>query len=394
MDTESQISEARELLGSGLPLAAADLLEELIEDHPTNQKALELIARAYLVLEDSTKAASYLQRSLDAQRATPQPADALGFGTSDEEYSADIDFSEPEYIPGEEYLVEEEAVFAEIEQTNSENDISDTETSESYLDEVWQEFDAPVEVDIADDWEHVLLEEGFTDLEDEQIDYEAIHYTGRISQDDRARQIVSEIALEYELSDELFDIVTTILAFHSCHGQTKLAMRKLIEGGISSDELETVFELRHYWVGHEAYSRAYYSWLEPTAAYLNLSWPLGLAIVRYLGCDDAEIAECFIEDCFDDWQFNTQLIEGFSSFRVYLVHLMEHARWCEPDTPPAYIDYQLFECAEDMVDDLPGSTVYHLMEEYGLLQTVPTPYYPTPKTKIVETHEDEVTEDA
>lgn len=384
MDIESKIREARELLGSSLALAAADLLEKLIKDEPTNHEALQLIATAYLVLNDSTKADSYLKRSLAVKSAAPQSEDSLGFDASDLDYSEFTGFSEPEYVPGEEYLGDEDTAYFETKQADSANDVSNTESPDANLDDIWPEFDEPFEVDVADDWEHVLLEEGFTDLEDERIDYEAIRDTGRISLDDRARQIVSEMALEHEVSDELFEILTTILAFHSCHGQTRLAMRKLLEGGISSDELETVFELRHYWAGNEGYSRAYYNSPEPTDAYLNLSWSLGLALVRYLGCDDPEIAERFIEDCFDDWQFNARLIEGFRSFHIYLVHLMEHARWCEPDSPPAYVDYRFFECTEDMVENLPGSPVYQWLADNSLLHTEPSPYYRRRKAEPVE----------
>jgi len=366
MKTALRIIEAEELLENGLPLDALALLGDLTDSGPMKCKALELAASAYLLLKDPTKAALFRPRSVVTHRTT-HLKNSHGFGVNDEEYSGVNDSSEAEYIPGDEYLDEETSRSVGVEPGDNEAEVWSTEISEAHLEDIWQEFEEPIEIGSTDSWEHVLSEDGFFDLQDEQFDYEAIPYNGSISQEERARQIVSEMAIEYELSIELFDVLTNIVAFYKCHGQTRLAMRRLLEGGVSADELEILFELRQYWVGYEGFSRAYYNGVEPTAAYLNLSWPLGLDLLRYLRCNDVETALGFIEDCFDDWQFSSQLLQGFSSFRVYLEHLMNHARWCQPDPPPAFVDYQLFERSEDTFEDLPGSVVYQWLEEQGLL---------------------------
>ncbi|MDC0174882.1 hypothetical protein OAI54_04755, partial [Pseudomonadales bacterium] len=55
--------------------------------------------------------------------------------------------------------------------------------------------------------------------------------------------------------------------------------------------------------------------------------------------------------------------------RGYIIYLLEHADWCQPDRLPAYIDYQFFECSEVQDDCMPGSPIYMWLEENGLLFT-------------------------
>ena len=372
------MQQALDLISSGLAVAAAEILEEFIEEQPDNQEALKLTSRAYLILNDQERAAVFLRKSHDAEKYNQSLARRQQFDANDASYFSGNASGQREYSPGLEhetydadaitdieggFVIPEEmdpgfdSEFGSFEEHETERPIGALSTSS-------EEVEA---------WENIILDDQFIDIEDEQVDYEEVKYTGRITPRERARQIVGGMALEYSIEDELFDVLLECLAFHKCHGQTRKALRNLLNQYPSASELALVFELRAYWTGREAFSRVYYGQLA-SAGYINLSWGLGLAIVRCLGADDPEEAILFVEDCFEDWSFSPSLIRGFNSFRGYMLHIVEHMVSTSPDGLPAYIDYQYFPDEEALARDFPGSTLYSWLEENNLVYREPEPY--------------------
>lgn len=365
------LQEARKLISDGLVCAAAAILEEFLQEQPDNQDALKLISRAYLILNDQERAAAYLRKARDAKKYNESPGREQQFDTVDASYYGDSLAGEQEYSPGLEYEVSDSAVTPDIESgfvipEEMETQVdAESGTFEQY------EIAGPIgdlstSSEETEAWESIILDDLFIDVEDEQIDFEEVEYTGRITAIDRARQIVSEMAIEHRIEGELFDVLVECLAFHKCHGQTRKALRNLMAQYPAASELAFVFELRAYWTDREAFSRVYYG-QSASVGYINLSWSLGLAIVRCLGVDDAEEAIAFVEDCFDDWSSSASLIRGFNSFRQYMLHLVEHMAAVSPDGFPAYIDYQYFPDEEALAEDFHGSTLHSWLEENNLV---------------------------
>jgi hypothetical protein len=68
---------------SGSVGAAADLLEDFIEEVPDNQEALLLIGQAYQVIGQENLAKSFLARSVAAKDSETLSQDTNQFGTED-----------------------------------------------------------------------------------------------------------------------------------------------------------------------------------------------------------------------------------------------------------------------------------------------------------------------
>ncbi|GEM_PF-3380262 len=371
------MQEAKDLISEGLSGAAAEILEELVEKQPDNQEALKLISRAYLNLNNRERATEFLRRSHDAGKYNESPAREQQFDTKDASYISDSLSGEQEYTPGLEYETYELGTIPAIEA-----ELVIPEEMEPWIDSEFDEFeeyktqsqigDLSTGSEEMEAWESIILDDQLVDVEDEQIDYEVVEYTGRLTPLERARQIAGEMALEYPVEEDLFDVLVECLVFHKCHGQTRKALRHLLNQYPAASELALVFELRAYWTGREAFSRVYYGQFA-SVGYINLSWSLGLAIVRCLGVDDTEEAIPFIEDCFEDWSSSPSLIHGFNSFRGYMLHLVEHMVSVSPDGLPAYIDYEYFPDEERLAQDFPGSPVYKWLEENNLVYREPVP---------------------
>lgn len=379
MNSIGIIQEARDLISDGLADAAAEILEEFVEEQPDHQEALKLIRRAYSILNDQERAAAFLRKSHDVGKCNESSARKRPFDSKDATYFRDNMSGEQEYSPGLEYetydsatITDIEAEFAMPEETELGNDL-EFEAFQEHETE-WLIDDILTSPEEAKAWESVVLDDQFIDVEDEKIDYEEVEYTSRLTPLERSRQIVGEMALEYPIEEDLFDVLIECLAFHKCHGQTRKALCNLMDQYPDASELALVFELRDYWTGREAFSRVYYGEFA-SVGYINLSWSLGLAIVRCLGVDDPEEAIPFIEDCFEDWSSSPSLILGFNSFRGYMLHLVDHMVSVSPDGLPAYIDYQYFPDEEALARDFPGSAVYRWLEENNLVYREPVPYY-------------------
>jgi hypothetical protein len=370
------IHEAKDLISDGLVGAAVDLLEEFVKEQPYNSEALQLISRAYLIMGQQNLAASFLRRSLRAKQSAKVLPAAGQFGTGDAEYYDESTKHQPEYAAGQEYELADDTIdgaafpsdFGEVFESST---IEVPNLDFGDADWLFDEFsgDSPE----VEGWETIILDDQFVDIDDEQIDYEEVEYQGRLTPRQRARQIVGELATEFELEEDLFDGLIDVLVFHKCHGQTKKALRALLEEDVSAEELALVFDLRAYWTNYEGFARIYFG-DSASVGYINLSWSLGVAVVRCLGAEDAEEAILFIEDCFEDWACSPRLISGFSSFRSYMLHIVEHMVSASPDGLPAYIDYQYFQDDESLAADFPGGAIYKWLEENNLLYQEPVPY--------------------
>lgn len=377
MNSDGTLQEARKLISDGLAGAAEEILEELVEEHPGNQEALKLISRAHLILNDQESASVYLRKSHDAGKYSQSPARGQQFNSNDASYIVNNASGEQEYSPGLEYETSDLENSIDIEA-----EIVPPGEMEAGVDSEFDAFeehetDKPVgglstSSEVMEAWESIIFDDLLVDFEDEQIDYEEVEYTVGLTPIDRARQIVSEMALEHPIDEDLFDVLVECLAFHKCHWQTRKALRNLIAQHPAASELALVSELRAYWADRDAFSRVYYG-QDTRVGYINLSWSLGLAIVRCLGVDDPDEATPFLEDCFEDWSSSTSLIRGFNSFRGYMLHLVEHMASVSPNVFPAYVDYQYFPDEEALAQDFHGTAVYRWLEENSLVYREPVP---------------------
>jgi hypothetical protein len=242
------------------------------------------------------------------------------------------------------------------------NTDSDNLTEHSLLEEFYT-VEVSADHNIASDtWEDIVLDSKFVDQTEEVIDYETVSYDGRISQRQRALQIVTDLALEFKIDDLLFAHLNEVLVFYKCHWQTKKFMRILLEENVEGAELAVIFKLREYWENKDCFSRTYYQNSSGTG-YINLSWLLGLAIVRRLKADDVEEAILYIEDCFEDWSRDLKVLENFRSFREYLIHLVDHMELATPHGLSPYIDYLLFPDDQSLPVDFRGGILWEWLEE-------------------------------
>ena len=163
-----------------------------------------------------------------------------------------------------------------------------------------------------------------------------------------------------------------VFIFHKCHGQTRKAISSLLSNNVSAQELALVFKFRAYWTTKEGFARTYYGY-NVSVGYINLSWSLGLALVRSIGAEDIEEMILFVEDCFDDWSCSLRLIDGFNSFRSYMLHIVEHMGSVSLEGFPAFVDYQYFQDDESLAADFAGGSVHRWLEENNFLYS-PVPY--------------------
>ena len=370
-NTVDILQTASQLLSTGVVGAAADMLEEFVAEHPDNQEALELICRAYLLLNDSERASAFSQKLLNTRPSNLDSLQAQSYGAEHASYITHNAFDEHEYYPGMEY-----------EASGSEG-MRDREAESFAAEEIRRQSDADIDAydqheldittrglwsssDVGDGWESVIFDEYFIDVEDEQVACEQFEYTGRLTPTERARQIVGEMAVEIPIEEELFDVLVECLAFHNCHGQTRRALHNLLALHPLASELALVFELRAYWRDRDAFSRTYYGKFASVGTD-SLSWSLGIAIARRFRMDDLEEVISLMEDCFEDWSTRASLILRFNSFRQYMTHLVEHMVTVSPDDFPAYIDYRYFPDEEALARDFPGSILCAWLEEHNLL---------------------------
>ena len=258
MNIVSTLQEARKLISDGLVCTAAEVLEEIVEEQPGNHDALKLMSRAYLILNDQDSATACLRKLHGARKDNQSPARGQQFDSNDASYVVDSASGEQEYSPALEYEVSDSAGTPDIEvgfvipeEMETEVD-AESGTFEHY------EIEGPIgelatSSEETEVWESIILDDLFVDVEDEQIDFEEVEYTGRLTPIDRARQIVAEMALENPIEEELFDVLVECLAFHKCHGQTRMALHNLMAQYPAASELALVFELRAYWKDREAF---------------------------------------------------------------------------------------------------------------------------------------------
>ena len=103
-NTVEILQTARQLLSTGVVGAAADMLEEFVAEHPDNQEALELICRAYLLLNDSERASAFSQKLLNTRPSNQNSLQAQSYGAEHASYITDNAFDEHE-TPQMEYEV-------------------------------------------------------------------------------------------------------------------------------------------------------------------------------------------------------------------------------------------------------------------------------------------------
>ena len=373
------LEEAQQLMAQGLVGAAADLLEDFIEEAPNNHEALLLISQAYQVMGQEDLAKSFHARSIAAKNSENSLLSADQFGTKDTEYLANNAESQPEYMFEQEHVLLSsptsidsfEGAFSEDFEVNAED--FDPEFGIS-----------PSDLLNSESWEKVVLDEHFVEIDDDKIDYEAIEYHGRLTVEQRARQIVGNLAGIFELEENLFDQLIEVFIFHKCHGQTRKAINSLLSDNPSAQELALVFELRAYWTSKEGFARIYYG-NNVDVGYINLSWSLGLALVRSIGAEDIEEMILFVEDCFDDWSCSLRLINGFNSFSSYILHIVAHMGSVSLERFPAFVDYQYFQDDESLAADFACGSVYRWLEENNFLYS-PVPNY-APRLHPVEVNE-------
>lgn len=221
-------------------------------------------------------------------------------------------------------------------------------------------------------WEDINL------IDDDQ-DLEPVNKNS-LSSEDRAWQLASKIAaVDSNWSSEDSNVLVSALLKHNNHWQTRRALTRLLEEyNATPEEIRALLEMREVWKDSQ-YTRLLKSSGVTGEGWSNLSWGLGLDVLRLLGSDDASEAMFFIEGCFDDWDCSPRLMKGYPYFATYLSHLISHFRRLRrvgvcllpyADVTSAW----LTACDGD--DRLNTIMMKEDLEDYGLIPDFPN-YSPT-----------------
>jgi hypothetical protein len=176
--------EAQDLISGGLVGAAADLLGEFVEEQPNNHEALHLISRAYLIMDQKEIAASFLRRSVIAEKSAGISSAAGQFRMNDAQYYNDGADVQSEYTPGQEYDLVVDAIELTPNLRKSEEKLADSTVESFDLDAAasdWMLDEYTADSPEVEGWENIILDDQLIDIDEEQIDYEEVEYKGRIT---------------------------------------------------------------------------------------------------------------------------------------------------------------------------------------------------------------------
>lgn len=184
----------------------------------------------------------------------------------------------------------------------------------------------------SDDLEDFLFDEDTfyeedADDADERDNLRIVDSSG-ISREERSWQMASQLGDHYGWDSEGICLLQEIFMERGW-GQTQVAMKHLIDGGMTQDQLLFAKELKENWDQRSELTIAFYKYRrdQSDATYSGekiLSWRSAVEIVnRFSGCIDFEEIDQFIEEALDAWYPSSRLRNDYRSFQQYLRELSE-----------------------------------------------------------------------
>lgn len=360
--------------GGGLR-QAAELLEMHMASDPGDLRVAAALGRVYRRLQQPEQAAQWLRHSLQRPCAPSEldDEDIEYFGEAveagvvfdmDHEYGVDTEVPKVADDDGSQGVIKPDRGF------ESEASVEEPSDQSSELPGLAQEKEPE---DLGANEENALsfeelehLQEDLAELFEEDNDeggedFDALYdglepndvgqdddldeLPGRLTQREKAEGVATEIAVEAGWLKNEVDILIEVLSHHRSHGKTRSALRDLlVEKDVTPSELEVLHDIRLLW-GGGGYNRFYRN-SKAEEGWPNVSWQLGLRLIRGLRVDSAEEALLFVDDCFEDWSESPKQLNTFPVFTNYLKFILAHmegvSRKCG-QVVPSYIEFDFFE---------------------------------------------------
>ena len=197
--------------------------------------------------------------------------------------------------------------------------------------------------------------------------------TGKISREDRALQKAAELIGKANWPLSTLPLVQQIFVM-SGWGQTRLALEREIEKGLTPDELILATHIKVIWSENDIYWISFDKTGSSRLSYYVLSWPTALLIVRsFESLPQVEEVEVFLESLFASWYENTVLRRAFKAFARYLWFRFANLEGCLPANQPFdFCDPHELPAEEYSDLGLCDSLEYEkteILRAYGVFQT-------------------------
>ena len=158
--------------------------------------------------------------------------------------------------------------------------------------------------------------------------------TNTISREDRALQKAAELVGKANWPLSTLPLIQQIFVM-SGWGQTRLALEREIEKGLTPDELILGAHIKVIWSENDIYWISFDKTGDSRLSYYVLSWPTALLIVRsFESLPQVEEVEVFLESLFASWYENTILRRAFKAFARYLWFRFANLEGCLPANQP------------------------------------------------------------
>lgn len=199
-----------------------------------------------------------------------------------------------------------------------------------------------------------------------------IDTSGSLTTEERARQMAIQVAMSFNWGHSGVELLSEIFEEHGW-GPARIAIERLLEKGISEDELLLVKEMKDLWDGNETYALAF---LKPynRTGYCTyhggrvLSWVMAAKVVQLFPNGDICEVECFLDKAFDSWYESSAIKRRHPVFLNFLKHIIT---WYDPDRwlPGGmfFDDATADDFEYEIEKDQPSSFLYRNLADYGLV---------------------------
>lgn len=158
--------------------------------------------------------------------------------------------------------------------------------------------------------------------------------SGKISREDRALQKAAELIGKANWPLSTLPLIQQIFVM-SGWGQTRLALEREIEKGLTPDELILAAHIKVIWSENDIYWISFDKTGSSSLSHYVLSWPSALLVVRsFESLPQVEEIEIFLESLFTSWYENTTLRRAFKAFARYLWFRFANLEGCLPANQP------------------------------------------------------------
>lgn len=195
----------------------------------------------------------------------------------------------------------------------------------------------------------------------------------KLSREDRALQKAAELIGKANWPLSTLPLVQQIF-FMSGGGQTRIALEREIDKGMTPAELVLAAHIKVIWAENDIYWIAFDRTGSSRLSHYVLSWPTALLIVRsFESLPQVEEIEVFLENLFTSWYENIVLRRAFKAFGRYLWFRFANLEGCLPANQPFdFCDPHELPAEEYSDLGLCDSLEYEkteILRAYGVFQT-------------------------